>query len=201
MFRFRAPRSFLVEQSICHALHRYTIVTSTLEWRCMVSVELGKLLGSTQIVVTSNVLTGWRKTRIALEAAYKWKRLKSTSIFWVHASTRRRVEKDYLDIAQEVGIVGWDSPNPQIDILRLVKDWFEKTALGHWILILDNADDADLLFGSSRLADYFPRSLNGAILLTTRNKLVASNSLQYGSTSFRCNVSRTWNQLICWEPK
>lgn len=92
----------------------------------------------------------------------------------MHASTLQRIEKDYLDIAKKVGVVGWNSSDPQIDKLRLVKDWFEKTASGHWILILDNADDVDLLFGSSRLADCFPRSLNGAILLTTRNKQVAS---------------------------
>ena len=70
--------------------------------------------------------------------------------------------------------MGWDSSDPDIDKLQLVKHWFEETISGHWILILDNADNVDLLFGSSRLADYFPRSLNGAILLTTRNKQVAS---------------------------
>lgn len=92
----------------------------------------------------------------------------------MHASTLQRTEKDYLDIAKKVGVAGWDSSDPKVDKLRLVRDWFEKTASGHWILILDNADDVDLLFGSSRLADYFPRSSNGAILLTTRNKQVAS---------------------------
>lgn len=53
-------------------------------------------------------------------------------------------------------------------------EFLEKTASGHWILIIDNADDVDLLFGRSRLADYFPQSLNGVILLTTGNKQMAS---------------------------
>lgn len=92
----------------------------------------------------------------------------------MHASTLQRIEKDYLDIAKEVDIAGWDSPDPKIDKLQLVKDWFEKTACGHWILILDNADDIDLLFGNSRLVEYFPRRSNGTILLTTRNEQVAS---------------------------
>lgn len=92
----------------------------------------------------------------------------------MHASTLQRIEKDYLDIAKKVGIAGWDSSDPNVDKLQLVKHWFEETISGHWILILDHADDVDLLFGSSRLADYFPRSLHGAILLTTRNKQVAS---------------------------
>jgi NB-ARC domain len=118
----------------------------------------------------------FRKTRIALEAVHRWKEFHS--VFWVHAGTAQRIEKGYLDIAETVGIVGWDSQDPRIDKLRLVKDWLEKPTSGPWILILDNADDVDLLYGKrnnpTRLADYFPRSQNGAILLTTRNKQVAS---------------------------
>lgn len=92
-------------------------------------------------------------------------------MFWVHAGTRQRIEKDYLDIAQEVGIPGWESP--EFDRLDMVKDWFERRISGRWILILDNADDIDMLYGDhSRLADFFPRGSNGAILLTTRNKKV-----------------------------
>lgn len=119
-----------------------------------------------------------RKTRIALEAVHKWKGLDSTSIFWVHAGSFQRMEKDYLDIAKAVGIVGWDSQDSKIDKLRLVKDWFESAASSHWILVLDNADDVDLLYkkqnNSTCLADYFPRSPNRTILLTTRNKKVAT---------------------------
>lgn len=112
-----------------------------------------------------------RKTRIAREYAYKWKNSTTTSVFWVHAGTRQRIEKDYLDIAKEVGIPGWK--NAEFDQLGMVKDWFERQTRGRWILILDNADDIDMLYGdSSRLADYFPRAPNGAILLTTRNKKV-----------------------------
>ncbi len=35
-----------------------------------------------------------------------------------------------------------------------------------WLLIIDNADDTELL---SRLSEYFPSSYNGSILFTTRN--------------------------------
>lgn len=107
-----------------------------------------------------------RKTRIAHEYAYKWKNSTTTSVFWVHAGTRQRIEKDYLDIAKEVGIPGWE--NSGCDQLAVVKDWFERKIPGRWILVLDNADDIDMLYGdSSRLADFFPRAANGIILLTT----------------------------------
>ena len=96
-------------------------------------------------------------------------------MFWVHAGSAPRLEKGYLDIAREVNIVGWDSSDPNIDKLLLVKNWFEGKTSGRWILILDNADDMSLFYGhdaSSRLAEHFPRSSNGSILLTTRNKQV-----------------------------
>jgi hypothetical protein len=44
-----------------------------------------------------------------------------------------------------------------------------------WLLIVDNADDAKLLFGktASSLAQYLPSSRNGSILFTTRTHEVA----------------------------
>ena len=100
------------------------------------------------------------------------------SVFWVHAGSKPRFEKGYLDLAKEARIVGWNSPDPAIDKLQLVKDWLQGKASGNWILILDNADDVDLFYGESdalkRLADYFPRSSNGSILLTTRKKKVGT---------------------------
>ena len=67
-----------------------------------------------------------------------------------------------------------------------MKDWFDSQASGNWLIIIDNADDVNLLFGSAdheldhtkitmcRLADYFPRRRNGSILLTTRNQKVGT---------------------------
>ena len=124
-------------------------------------------------------LTDLRKTRIALEFAQKTKASQSTSVFWVHAGNAARMEKAYHDIAKKVNIGGWDDPN--VKPLQLAKNWFEDESTSNWILIVDNADDYDLLFGKDeacdvdstrRLADSFPRSSNGSILLTTRNKQV-----------------------------
>ena len=55
-----------------------------------------------------------------------------------------------------------------------MKEWFESEKSGKWLIILDNADDIDVLYASSsgRFADYFPRSDHGSIIMTTRNKQI-----------------------------
>ncbi|KAL8880801.1 MAG: hypothetical protein Q9198_001861 [Flavoplaca austrocitrina] len=76
------------------------------------------------------------------------------------------------DIANEVGIQGCN--DPEVDILQKVKDWFEGEASGKWLLIYDNVDDIDLMYGQQhgRLAAYIPRSNCGSIIMTTRNRQI-----------------------------
>lgn len=59
--------------------------------------------------------------------------------------------------------------DPKSDKLKLICEWLESPRAGKWRLLLDNADDFDLLYGSGKLVKSLPRSENGAILLTTRN--------------------------------
>ena len=93
------------------------------------------------------------------------------SVFWVYAYNAERLRKAFDEIAKQVKIPGHQDPGA--DTLRLVKEWFESDASGQWLLIVDNVDDADLLYPSNpqciRYADYLPRSETGSILLTTRN--------------------------------
>ena len=58
-------------------------------------------------------------------------------------------------------------------VLPLVKQWLEGPQSGKWLLILDNADDYDLLYGPTRHIDYLPSCKNGSVLMTTRNNKVA----------------------------
>ena len=62
-----------------------------------------------------------------------------------------------------------------------VKDWLERRSSRRWLLVVDNADDIDMLYrrragniaaNSHRLIDYFPHCSNGSIVLTTRNMKV-----------------------------
>jgi len=71
------------------------------------------------------------------------------------------------------------------DVKSLVKAYLSQEIAGRWLLIVDNADDFEMLykranesdesFGSLALADYLPFSRKGSILFTTRNHEVAVN--------------------------
>lgn len=92
------------------------------------------------------------------------------SVFWLHASNMSRVNKTCLEIAKSVKIPGWEYP--KTNKLELVKRRLESPRSGKWLLLVDNADDFDMLFGSGQLVKALPRSNEGAILLTTRNARV-----------------------------
>ena len=116
-----------------------------------------------------------RKTRIALEYAKKFKKSDQISVFWVYAGTVERFRNAYREIARKLKIPGCQSS--ESDILRLVKDWLENKRSGRWLMVLDNADDAEIMYGSGsiRLAKYFPKSDQGSILLTTRFQKVGAS--------------------------
>ena len=112
----------------------------------------------------------------------------STWVFWIHASNAARIEQGYREIAAQVKIPG--RGDPKADIFRLVDKWLRDEKNGKWALVLDNADEATVLFetlltgqkaqvsGSSSgptqsLLAYLPQSRNGSILVTTRTKSVA----------------------------
>ena len=118
------------------------------------------------------------KTRIALELAFQYQAFEAGSVFWIHAGTASQIEKAFDDIAKTVQLPGWELDDPDIDRMGQVKEWFESRLSHRWLLIIDNADDIDVLYTErvgktpgvkSRLVDYFPRSSNGTIVLTTRN--------------------------------
>ena len=91
-------------------------------------------------------------------------------MFWIHASSRSRVNKTCLEIAKNAKIPGWD--DPKTNKLELVSEWLESPRSGRWILMVDNADDFDLLFGSGNLVKFLPKSSTGSILMTTRDARV-----------------------------
>ena len=86
-----------------------------------------------------------------------------------------RFKNAYREIARKLEIPGYQ--NSESDILCLVKDWLEDGRPGQWLMILDNADDAEIMYGSgsSRLTDCLPKSDQGSILLTTRFRKVGAS--------------------------
>ncbi len=90
------------------------------------------------------------------------------SVFWVHASSAERFRESYHSIALECCIPGHD--DPKAEILQLVKRWLEKKDRGLWLMIIDNADDAQLFGQAGGLGQHIPECSHGAVLITTRNK-------------------------------
>jgi hypothetical protein len=111
-----------------------------------------------------------------------------TSVFWVHASTATRISEAYDEISQKAAILVTSDPKsegPQSkgeSKMKVVIDWLESEASGRWLMVIDNADDQDLIYETSKMADYFPRSDLGSIILTTRDKAVG---LKFTGTASR----------------
>jgi uncharacterized protein YuzE len=59
-----------------------------------------------------------------------------------------------------------------------VQSYLSKESTGRWLLVFDNTDDINMWIGQSgpgsgRLIDYLPRSEQGYIVFTTRNRKTA----------------------------
>jgi tetratricopeptide (TPR) repeat protein len=117
-------------------------------------------------------LGGVGKTRIALEAAFRVReQYPDCSVFWVPAMDITIFENAYRAIGRLLGVAGIDED--KADVKVLVKAALSREDAGRWLLIVDNADDMELLYGSICLSSYLPFSKNGSILFTTRSRKVA----------------------------
>jgi tetratricopeptide (TPR) repeat protein len=120
-------------------------------------------------------LGGTGKTQLALQFAYTVKTTcPEVSIFWLPALSMDTFEQACADIARALHITqigGGEDPK------ELVKEHLSAGRAGRWLLILDNADDQEILFGteeeSKGIVDYLPASEDGITLFTTRTAEVA----------------------------
>ncbi|EXA53652.1 hypothetical protein FOVG_01387 [Fusarium oxysporum f. sp. pisi HDV247] len=118
-------------------------------------------------------LGGIGKTQIALEAAFRLRDADpSCSVFWVPAVDATTFENAYRDIGRRLGVAGLD--DDKADVKTLVQAAISREDTGRWLLIIDNVDDPELMFGSGALTQYLPCSTNGSILLTTRTREVTN---------------------------
>ncbi|KAH8896557.1 TPR-like protein [Thozetella sp. PMI_491] len=122
---------------------------------------------------------GIGKTQVALQLAY-WARdydcQPKFSVFWVSALSIPSFQQSYSEIAQKLQIRMSDKDE---DPKELIHRYLSSKAAGPWLLIIDNADDKDILFsngpeGIGGMARYLPTSESGLTLFTTRSRYVAS---------------------------
>ncbi|KAF1922650.1 purine and uridine phosphorylase [Didymella exigua CBS 183.55] len=120
-------------------------------------------------------LGGTGKTQVALQFVYEVKEAQPEwSIFWVPAVSMESFEQACAGIAEAVGIS--QAADKEEDAKELVKAWLSASRAGRWMLVVDNADDPDVLFGTEQsqgIVDYLPESEQGVVMYTTRTLEVA----------------------------
>ena len=86
------------------------------------------------------------ETQIALEAAFRILHYhRGCSVFWVPAVDAASFDNAYLEIDRQLDIAGINEG--KADVRSLVKTTLSHESAGSWLLIVENADDVDLLFG------------------------------------------------------
>jgi tetratricopeptide (TPR) repeat protein len=124
-------------------------------------------------------LGGVGKTQLVLELVYRVRdKHENCSIIWIPATNMESLHQAYLNIAQQLGITGYEED--KADAKKLVQDHLSKESTGQWLLVFDNADDVEMWtieagteLGSRRLIDYLPKSEYGSIVFTSRNRKTA----------------------------
>ncbi len=120
-------------------------------------------------------LGGVGKTQLALQLSY-WakKHQPEFSIFWIPALSYATFEQAFATMARKLPI---QSGGKDDDLNESVRRYLSSEAAGPWLLVVDNADDSEILFGSTEMLGgidrYLPESDDGLTLFTTRSREVA----------------------------
>ena len=124
-------------------------------------------------------LGGVGKTQILLELIYRIRqKYKDCSILWIPAINMETVQQAYLHIAKKLSISGMEQDKS--DVFKLVQEYLSEERAGQWLLVFDNADNIDMWIGkpgpgggANSLIEYLPRSTQGCIVFTTRDRKTA----------------------------
>ncbi|KAB8213646.1 kinesin light chain [Aspergillus novoparasiticus] len=120
-------------------------------------------------------LGGIGKTQVALRFAYSVKEdCPEYSIFWVQALSMETFELSCREIAGVLGIRQEQEGGEELK--SLVRQRLSAKTAGKWLLVIDNADDLDLLRGTYQTEGFLaflPESDGGLTIFTTRHGAVA----------------------------
>ncbi|QIW96749.1 hypothetical protein AMS68_002267 [Peltaster fructicola] len=125
-------------------------------------------------------LGGVGKSQLAIEHCYRLREQEpGTWVFWIHTSNAARFDQDIRKLAEVTRIPG--RHDKDANIFQLVYNWLMDGSR-KWLVVLDNADDADFLFeaptssgaNTSPRIEYLPVCDHGSMLITTRRQAVAS---------------------------
>ncbi|KAF6803947.1 Kinesin light chain 5 [Colletotrichum sojae] len=115
---------------------------------------------------------GGSKSQMAIQFAHRLHATSpKTSVFWVHGSTKATFEESYRTIADVLALPR--RHDPDVDVPVLVRDWLQREDVSPWLMVIDNADDTQMLFSKRNsekpITSYLPKRENSKILITSRN--------------------------------
>ena len=145
-------------------------------------------------------LGGVGKTQLVLEAVYRIREEhKTCSVFWIPATSMESLQQAYSEIARQLEIAGWD--DNKSDAKTLVKEYLSRQSAGQWVLVFDNADNSDTWIKSSEngprpLIDYLPRSKQGCIIFTTRDRKTAVKLAHQNIVEVQSMTEKTAKDLL-----
>ncbi|KAF4949930.1 hypothetical protein FGADI_8531 [Fusarium gaditjirri] len=127
-------------------------------------------------------LGGMGKTQIAIELAHVVKREDqygcSYSVIWMPALSMASFEQACTKMISEFGIEMDSQENPK----DAFKRYLSSDRAGKWFLIIDNADNMEVLYGTAEtpggIDQFIPDCEHGSILFTTRSREVAVSAAQ-----------------------
>ncbi|CEJ82760.1 hypothetical protein VHEMI02808 [[Torrubiella] hemipterigena] len=116
---------------------------------------------------------GVGKTQILLKITYLMKdQDPERNIFWLPAHSMVGFEQACAGCVEKLKLARPENDDPK----EVLRRYLSSDDAGQWLLILDNADDEDILQGyddTTGIYAYLPRSLQGQILITTRSRKIA----------------------------
>jgi tetratricopeptide (TPR) repeat protein len=122
-------------------------------------------------------LGGIGKTQVALQFVhFVRENYPEFSIFWLQAMDMETFKQGYMGIAEAMGIK--KRPTSPEDLAVLAQQHLCAKSAGKWLLIVDNLDDVDLLYGQDQikgLLNMLPENDDGLTLFTTRHGAVAQH--------------------------
>lgn len=147
---------------------------------------------------------GIGKTQVALAFAHSvLEKHPDVSVFWVHASSLEAFQQACRQVASVVGIA--DTEGGKKEVKEQVQRHLSSERAARWVLVVDGADDMEVLDGSDGemgLLDYLPGGARGLTLFTARHKRTAHElagsgivdvetlDLTTASSLFKVNLTR-----------
>ncbi|KAF5521207.1 hypothetical protein CGCA056_v007084 [Colletotrichum aenigma] len=149
----------------------------------------------------------WIETRYAgSEICFALVGLGGFGIFWVNASTKATFQDSYRSVAEALELP--DRHDPGVNILALVRDWLQREDVSRWLMVVDNADDVEMLTKTNDqkdppmpIASYLPKTGNGKILVTSRSWDAAEKLTDNGEMILRVSKMGTLQALQLLQKK